>query len=319
MNESCRICGGTEGKVRHVREMMYDTSEVFPYFECSSCGTSTLASVPTDLGRYYPDDYYSFGEQPQPVNSVTRLIKRVRTGILLHSTRLPPPIKDRLPRTPGWARWFEGLTVHMRSRILDVGSGEGDLLLKMAGDGFSHLDGADPFAHADVQLRDGVRIHKSLVDEMQGEFDIVMFNHSLEHVPDALASLVAAASKLAEDGRIIVRVPMVDSWAARSYGADWVQYDAPRHFTLFSRVGLVFIAQKAGLRVERIFYDSTAFQFWGSEQYRMGIPLRSDRSYREHPERSPFTNTQIAEWERRAAKLNEAGQGDQAGFVLSRS
>jgi SAM-dependent methyltransferase len=295
---------------------MYGTREVFPYFECSSCGTSTLTSVPADLSRYYPDDYYSFGGQPQPVSSVTRLIKRARTGIVLHSAHIPRSIKGRLPRTPGWAIWFEGLTIHTGSRILDVGSGEGAMLLKMAGDGFSHLDGVDPFVHADMQLRDGVRIHKSPVDEMQGEFDVVMFHHSLEHVPDALAS---AASKLAKDGRIIVRVPMVDSWAARSYGANWVQYDAPRHLTLFSRVGLALLADMAGLRVERVFYDSTAFQFWGSEQYRMGIPLRSDHSYFEHPERSPFPATQIEEWEREAAELNQLGQGDQAGFVLSRS
>ena len=38
---------------------------------------------------------------------------------------------------------------------------------------------------------------KRYLSEVTGEFDVIMFNHSLEHVPDLVATLAAAYEKLA--------------------------------------------------------------------------------------------------------------------------
>jgi hypothetical protein len=79
---------------------------------------------------------------------------------------------------------------------------------------------------------------------------------------------------------------------------------------------MALLASRSGFTITDVRYDSSAFQFWGSEQYLRGIPLRSPRSYAENPGRSIFSPKQIADFERRARELNEAGQGDQAGFFL---
>ncbi len=54
-----------------------------------------------------------------------------------------------------------------------------------------------------------------------------MFNHSLEHVPDPVATLKVAYEKLAAGGMCLARVPTTSSEAWTTYRADWVQADAP--------------------------------------------------------------------------------------------
>ncbi len=68
--------------------------------------------------------------------------------------------------------------------------------------------------------------------------------------------------------------------------------------------------------MDEIAYDSTAFQFWGSEQYVRDIPLSDHRSYYVNPDRSIFTEKQMADYAACAAELNAHSRGDQAVFYL---
>ena len=67
----------------------------------------------------------------------------------------------------------------------------------------------------------------------------------------------------------------------------------------------------AEFRIVKQWCDSTAFQFWGSEQYKRDIPLYSARSWLVDPERSIFSKEQIEAYEGRARELNASGRGDQ--------
>ena len=112
---------------------------------------------------------------------------------------------------------------------------------------------------------------------------------------------------------------MIGGRAWREYGVDWVQLDAPRHLIIHSTSSIEMIAKQAGLRVTSTVYDSTALQFWGSEQCCRGIALADPRSYAVNPEQSIFTPQQIAEYASEAERLNTAGDGDQACFYLQRA
>ena len=107
--------------------------------------------------------------------------------------------------------------------------------------------------------------------------------------------------------------------AWREYGVDWVQLDAPRHLYLHSVDSLRTLAAQAGLRLDAVQHDSTAFQFWGSEQYRQGIALRDPRSLAQDPASTLFTGAELAAYERRAQAANAAQAGDQAAFYLQRA
>jgi SAM-dependent methyltransferase len=214
-----------------------------------------------------------------------------------------------------------GLTV--RSRILDVGCGAGRLLHSLAGIGFQSLLGIDRFLRADragaAPGNPGCRIERLDISEVRGPFDLVMFHHSFEHLDDPEGTLRHVARLLAPGGWCLIRTPTPSSFAWREYGTDWVQLDAPRHLCLASVAGAARLADRAGFRLLEVRDDSTAFQFWGSEQYRRGIPLESERSYAKHPDASPFSRREIRAFEARARELNRRRDGDQVALYLRRA
>jgi hypothetical protein len=138
-----------------------------------------------------------------------------------------------------------------------------------------------------------------------------MFHHSFEHVPDPINTLISVSRRLSKIGLCLIRIPTISSYAWRKYGTYWVQLDAPRHFYLHS-------INKTNLKIDDIIWDSTSFQFWGSEQYLKNIPLRSGLSYADNQNKSIFSPNQIQEFEVKAKELNRNKCGDQAAFFISK-
>jgi SAM-dependent methyltransferase len=212
--------------------------------------------------------------------------------------------------------WLAGLGLRTSSSVCDVGSGNGVHLVWMRRQGFSRLEGFDPFIEEDIQVDGEIPVRRLALDQLRGGWDLIMLNHSFEHMPRPAEALELLRGLLNVGGSIVIRVPVADSWAWRTYGTDWVQLDAPRHVFLHTRRSIEILSERAGLKVTRVFSDSYAFQFWGSEQYRRGVPLRDPRSYGEDPATDLFTAAEIAEFERHSVKLNREAAGDSAGFVL---
>jgi hypothetical protein len=76
------------------------------------------------------------------------------------------------------------------------------------------------------------------------------------------------------------------------------------------------LARKAGLRVTRVIYDSTSFQFWGSRLYERDVPLMSRRSILKSRWRLLLHLPRLMADSRKARQLNQAGRGDAACFYL---
>lgn len=288
---------------------MYGARAAFTYLECAGCQSLRIEQVPADLAQHYPAGYYSYDEAKIP--SLKQLRQRLRHKLVLFA---PAPLSawaagnksDRL------LPLLRQAGVKRGSRILDVGCGGGALLRGLARAGLPNLLGADPFVREDTVTPEGVAILKRSVRDVHGRFDIIMFNHSLEHVTDPAGDLVAARTLLADDGCCLVRTPIVGTFAWREYGIHWYGIDAPRHLVLPSVAGMKLLAPRAGFEVESVVFDSNAMQFIASELYRRDIPLS---------ERKPdhFTKRQIAEFKRQAGLLNAAGDGDQCAFFLRKT
>ncbi|MEO6092656.1 MAG: class I SAM-dependent methyltransferase [Novosphingobium sp.] len=199
-------------------------------------------------------------------------------------------------------------------RILDVGCGAGRLLRDLRDAGFANLTGIDPFL-AEPSDDGNLRLLRSDVTEHEGAYDVITFNHSLEHVVDPRAALAAAKGLLAPGGVIIVRVPLVDSQAWRIYGGEWGQLDAPRHLYLFTRKGLASLASGAGCDLVRTQDDSNEVQFVLSELRLRGVRFHEIDT--KSAAAQTFPPEQIADFKRRAAAFNAAGEGDQAAFYLT--
>jgi SAM-dependent methyltransferase len=290
----CEICNSSDGTIHRAREMMFGAGGQFLYRECHDCGCLSLLDVPSDLSRYYPEDYYSM------VHGGTTALRKLRDYIYLSA--FSPCVN-----------WHERSDLDVMRRcklrkehtLLDVGCGAGHLLKDLRELGYS-AEGVDPFVATDIRDRFGIRVYKKHLGEISGTYDLVLFQHSLEHMPLQLEVLRAARRRLLPEGACVVCIPVV-GWAWRQYGINWSQLDAPRHLFLHTLKSFSLIAVKAGFRIERVIYDSDEFQFWASDLYRQGIPLQG--SVRP----SWMSRMQMR---RRAEALNQVQDGDKAQFYM---
>jgi trans-aconitate methyltransferase len=313
VTKKCRLCGSAgPHQTIAVREMMFGTRELFDYYSCAACDTLQIVNVPEgeELTRHYPPNYYSYNVSTQP--RVLQWLTTQKDRFELHTGgRLVGALIAALPPGVRTAIGMLGqLALEHDARILDVGCGGGVLLDRLARAGFNNLSGADPFLAADGETPRGVSLMKRSLSEVTDEFDLIMFNHSLEHVPDPVATLEAAYEKLASGGICLVRLPTTSSEAWTIYRADWYGIDAPRHIVIPSRQGMALAADRVGLRVEKTFDDSTVWQFFASEAYRRDVALTDPKFHQ------IFGRKQIWDWQKRAERLNSQGRGDQTGFVL---
>lgn len=312
----CRVCFNEAGnRLLRLREMMFGTRDEFDYVECASCGCVQIVDIPASMSKYYPSTYHSFAPVSRQ-NKLRGLLRRVRNAYAISQRGIVGRVLSRFFPPDIALRSLAELELDRSVRILDVGCGAGMLLNALSGLGFRNLLGVDPFLSADVEYESGLKLLKRNIHQVEGKFDLIMFHHAFEHIPDPDPTLNAVRELLAPGGTCIIRVPTVSSYAWRHYGINWVQLDAPRHFYVHSVESMRLIADRAGLEVSKVVYDSSAFQFWASEQYAVDIPLFDSRSFAVTPAESIFTKQQIAVFEKRAAELNREEQGDQVVFYL---
>lgn len=316
------MCDGESIADEHtVAEMMFGTGARFAYLECRACGSLTLRDVPPALDAYYPADYYSLLDAEAPTDgALGRSLRRSLMRLTLANAAvgelvLSPPVLGK--RVPPWARLLPGLGLRLDAAVLDAGCGNGHRLLTLQRHGFRNLTGADPHLPEGL-IDDGVRFWRGAPQELTGPFDLVMFHHSFEHMEGPTEVLVAVRRMLAPGGAVILRLPLAGSYAWRRYGVHWVQLDAPRHLFVPTVAGVHLLAADTGFSVAKIVFDSDGFQFWGSEQYRDGIPLYPPGAHAREP--TPTASpARLRQFQQRAAELNAVGDGDQAAFLLRKT
>jgi SAM-dependent methyltransferase len=299
----CRACHSLHmrGEYR-ASERMFGLGGEFVYSQCDRCGSLSLVNVPA-LDAYYPDSYYSY----TPIEPA----RQARLRGMAYRVAWSSPYCNIGP-----ARIAELRKLHVKTgdRLLDVGSGSGQFLRQLQRLGFRALTGVDAYAPP-TSPHQSFTIIKGDLTDVAGQFDVIMFTHSLEHMADPVAALTEARQRLASQGHVLVEVPVI-GYAWRRYETRWVQLDAPRHITLFAHKGIDASANLAGLRVERVIYNSGAFQFWGSDAYTRGetlvdatVPILS----------WPYLRLILRYLPRmcHAWYLNRRGDGDQALFVMT--
>lgn len=322
----CRICANKDrNTIYKVREMMLGLRDTHDYFECANCGCLQITEVPDNIQEYYPsDDYYSYDEVKSNTGIKGNLIRNrdrfaaTGKGIIGGIMQKIQP-HDKLPS-------LQYADLKLDSKILDVGCGAGHLLHSMKEAGFNNILGVDPFNTEDIKYDNGLSIVKNSIhdlpnkssanDDKAGNWDLIMFNHSYEHVYDQVEVLEKTWDLLKPEGLCMLRIPTVTSWAWRHYSENWVQLDAPRHFFLHSMKSVHILAEKTGFKLEEVLYDSFAFQSWGSEQYKKDIALNDENSYAVNPDKSSFSKEDIASFTEHSKILNKSKAGDQAAFYL---
>lgn len=319
---------------------MYGTGETYYYMECSSCGCLQLIDPLDNVSDFYPGEYYSFKEFKIYENNRTKnIIKnirgsffKVRGNMYLNSNPVIKFFAGKfldffIPSTqplaslklPHFFNVFGEIEISFNKRILDVGSGAGYGLVLMNQYGFSDLTGIDPFIKHDIIYNNSVKILKNWFEDINKEYDIVIFQHSFEHISDPLKIFKHLNNVTHKDSDIIISTPVADSYAWEKYKTNWVQIDAPRHYFIHTKKSIDLLANTNGFYIHKIKYDSSEFQFCGSEQYKAGIPLMDERSYKKNPRGYMFNSSQMRNYKKHSKELNKNGLGDQAVFYLKKN
>lgn len=309
----CRLCGNTTSNQRYsLREMMMGTREQFAYFQCAECECLQIETIPINLADYYPEGYNGFsGPRDRLFVGLKGAFRKARYEASLFPNKglnrfLKPVLSADQYQLLGQ------LNLTKTTRILDVGCGTGAYLYPLYELGMTNVHGIDPFA-GPIEYPNGYRVEKTFVQEMDGQWDIILFNHSFEHIPNPLESLEAVTRLLAPGGVCIIRIPTVSSFAWHHYRENWFQLDAPRHLFLHSIKSMTLLGEQAGLPLSDIIYDSDRAQFIISEKYKKDIAM-----YEPLPEPQSFLGRKWRRWayQRHAKDLNRDKQGDQAAFYF---
>lgn len=314
---SCKVCQNTNGNELYtVREMQLGFHENFEYQLCHACGCMQLQNIPADLARYYPnEDYYSFTSKLK-TRSKPDSLRTLRSAYLLHGRhRIAGSVLAAGYTVPEYMEWVKVPGVQFDDAILDVGTGNGNLLVNLHKNGFTNLTGIDPFMDKDLH-HGPIPVYKKDIYSLQGSFDYIMLHHVFEHMDQPLKVLQRLKELLRPGKFLLIRTPVMGHYGWKTYGVDWVGLDAPRHLLIHTVKSMELLAKKAGFEMQKVDYDSTAYHIWASEQYQRNIPLMASNSYMVNKEASVFTRTEIEGFKQIAARSNSEGEGDQASFYL---
>ena len=194
---------------------------------CLSCELYFQDPMPRteQLGAFYPPSYSAY-------NSNTLISLLFRFVYWLDARR----VRD-LIGTSG--------------RVLDVGCGNGNALLKLRESGGTwELFGMeiDPGAvakarAADLDVQQGELTDCKFPD---GSFDLIRMGHVIEHVPDPIATLSRAYKLLRPGGILLGETPNTDCLDFKLCGKYWGALHVPRHLTFFNIINLTKSLQKSG-------------------------------------------------------------------------
>jgi SAM-dependent methyltransferase len=313
---TCKICGNENGnKIHHAREIMFGFRDKFDYLECGQCGCVQLVNIPSDMARYYPPNYYSFQTQGWLMTQVRRRWSAYNRG----GRSLIGWFVTELYFPNNAMKAVHRLGLPKNARILEIGSGSGRLLQDLCYFGFTDVSGVDPFIAKDLHYQNGPTIYKRQLAEMEGPYDLIMLNHSYEHMDHPAETMQIIAKLLAKDGRVIVRIPVASSWGWKHYGTNWAHIDAPRHFYLHTFKSMDILAAQAGLKVVETIHEAEEISITGSESFKMDIPLEDPR----YPLSSSFKR--LKAWRKRKPvkerieQINRRKEADLICFYLAKA
>ncbi len=226
----------------------------------------SISEIPEDIRKYY-ENYYSFG----PVGEKDRFIRRLAKKCLFKN--FFPGLSRLILNTSDDQAHIAVARQKLPkdARILDVGCGTGQLVYEMKNHGFENVQGIDPFLDHDIEHANGSKVYKKDIFEIEGKWDVIMLHHVFEHMDQPLEILKRINYLLNPEGLAIIRIPNVDSYAARKYKYDWQGIQPPVHYVMPSMKQMKKISVEAGFIVEEVLGENV-LEFWLiSLAYQLGV------------------------------------------------
>jgi 2-polyprenyl-3-methyl-5-hydroxy-6-metoxy-1,4-benzoquinol methylase len=205
-------------------------------YSCSNCGFQWLSPQPTDkeLAEIYSDSYY-LGDKDD--EEMVNVLKRGTASLYL----------DQLLMVSNWNK----SELNSRS-VLEIGCGRGDFLLEARSQGFnvSGLEVNDHLVRLANQRLGSDFVKKGDIEASSFKtesFDAIVLFDVIEHVRNPELFLHRVKELLKATGRVYMATPSLDSWSARLFRKQWMEYKV-EHLSYFNRKSLKLLLEKTGFR-----------------------------------------------------------------------
>lgn len=226
---TCPFCGGTS-RLR-ARTMDFNrkiSRQTFDYRTCKSCDLTFLSNPPSDLGSYYPADYYAIPTDEGDVRNAARLESY------------------KIDLTTRFVR---------QGRLLEVGPAYGAFLVLASDAGFD-VTGLEMdqeccgFIETQLGFRaiNSADVAGTLAKEKP--FDVIALWHVIEHLEEPWEVLRAVSLSLNPGGVVLIAAPNPEALQFSLFGKYWTHIDAPRHLFLPSIAWITSAARQVGLEAE---------------------------------------------------------------------
>lgn len=214
----CDLCGSDAPVILFNRKDRYSEQD-FQFVTCSNCGLIYLRSRPTqdELAKSYPSDYEAY-----------YLIDKSKTNSSQWHIRRALNLQ---------LRFVEQHTPH-KGKLLDVGCATGNFM-QIARDSGWQVQGIEPIETAAKIAREYYQLDviTSTLEaaSLEGEsFDVITMWDVLEHLPNPKITLYRCQELLKPRGLLVFSIPNLKSFDRYLFGKNWIGWDAPRHFNLFT-------------------------------------------------------------------------------------
>ena len=237
----CNVCGSADWKV-HSTPTDYISGEKFQVVQCSHCH---LIFVHPQPDRAVISKYYPSGHQ-----------------------RAEPAAYEKMDANSR-LKFIDELVVEHSGSALDVGCGKGLFLAglrergwQVAGTELSEVSSA----YARSQGLPVLTTDVETAPYEPGSFDLITLFHVLEHLPSPASTLTVLHKLLRPGGLLLIEVPNIGSWYARTFGDDWFHYDVPRHLYHFDKQTLHRLMTDHQFVVTRTSTHNTQYDAFGAVQ-----------------------------------------------------
>lgn len=154
-----------------------------------------------------------------------------------------------------WDDIEKNISIKSKNNLLEIGCGPGEFLLEAKKRGFKNVMGneLEP-SSTKIALSKGLKIDQGFFENFAIEngaekFDFIFADNVIEHTMNPLVFLKHAHSLMQEDGLLVLRLP-----DTQAFGPTLKLIDHTYHFT---RKSMQIFLEKAGFKVETIFYSGT--------------------------------------------------------------
>lgn len=236
----CPLCGSKASALFTATDENYRVSQTpYAYLKCSVCQGIFLDQPPADLSRYYQSDYYAIPSLEQ----LQKVADKDRNKI------------DTV------------LRFAVAGRLLEVGPAFGVFAWQAKQAGFV-VDVIEMDARCCEYLQGTLGVNVTQGDnppvamKTLPQHEVIAIWHVLEHLPDPLGFLRAAAVNLKPGGVLVVAMPNPDAWQFKIMGRRWPHLDAPRHLTLIPEAWMTRQAAEFGLEKVYLTSDDSDARSW---------------------------------------------------------